>query len=183
MQGCRKRGMGGKPRAAAKLLWLCIVSTPPVHWRPPAALIPGWVGGNCKTTDWGVYTGQRGGGLNFPSLPPRPSSVKPVAEHGSRLMSSVPTMLITRLVKHSDNTKYANMLVFVLHCQMQNFFIEPPPDTQRKERQVVQYGRDAAHISWAAWVLKSLEDYMNERQHHLNEMWGLRVYMKYNHMV
>ena len=23
----------------------------------------------------------------------------------------------------------------VLHCQMQNFFIEPPPDTQRKERQ------------------------------------------------
>jgi hypothetical protein len=29
MQGCRKRGKGGKRRAAAKLL--CIVSTPPVR--------------------------------------------------------------------------------------------------------------------------------------------------------
>ena len=37
MQGCRKRGKGGKRGAAAKLL--CIVSTPPVRWRPPAALI------------------------------------------------------------------------------------------------------------------------------------------------
>ncbi len=38
-----------------------------------------------------------------------------------------------------------------------------------------QYGRDAAHISWAAWVLKSLEDYMNERQHHLNESSSARL--------
>ncbi len=36
-------------------------------------------------------------------------------------------------------------------------------------QQPVQYGRDAAHISWAAWVLRSLEDHMKERQHHLNE--------------
>ncbi len=33
--------------------------------------------------------------------------------------------------------------------------------------QPVQYGRDAAHISWAAF--RSLENYMHERQHHLNE--------------
>jgi hypothetical protein len=43
MQGCRKRGKVGKRRAAEKLL--CIVSTPPVRLRPPAALIPGgWAG-------------------------------------------------------------------------------------------------------------------------------------------
>ncbi len=35
-------------------------------------------------------------------------------------------------------------------------------------QQPVQYGRDAAHISWAAWVQTSL-DCMEERQHHLNE--------------
>ncbi len=34
---------------------------------------------------------------------------------------------------------------------------------------------DTAHISWAAWVLKSLEDYMNERQHHLNESSSARL--------
>jgi hypothetical protein len=30
-------------------------------------------------------------------------------------------------------------------------------------QQPVQYRRDAAHISWAAWVLTSLEDCMEER--------------------
>ncbi len=90
MQGCRKRGKGGKRRAAAKLL--CIVSTPPVRVWPPAALIPGWVGGNCNTTDWGLYTGQRGGGLTSSSSPPppHPSSVKPVAKCGSRLLFFTP---------------------------------------------------------------------------------------------
>jgi hypothetical protein len=42
-------------------------------------------------------------------------------------------------------------------------------------QQPVQYGRDAAHISWAASVLRSLEDYMNERQHHLNESSSARL--------
>jgi hypothetical protein len=42
-------------------------------------------------------------------------------------------------------------------------------------QQPVQYGRGAAHISWAAWVLKPLEDYMNERQHHLNESSSARL--------
>ncbi len=42
-------------------------------------------------------------------------------------------------------------------------------------QQLVQYGRDAAHISWAAWVLKSLEDYMNVRQQHLNESSSARL--------
>ncbi len=36
-------------------------------------------------------------------------------------------------------------------------------------------GRDAAHISWAAWVLRSLEDCMEERQHHLNESSSARL--------
>ncbi len=36
-------------------------------------------------------------------------------------------------------------------------------------QQPVQYGRDAAHMSWAAWVQTSLEDCMEERQYHLNE--------------
>ena len=36
-------------------------------------------------------------------------------------------------------------------------------------KQPVQYGRDAAHISWTAWVRTPLEDCMEERQHHLNE--------------
>ncbi len=31
----------------------------------------------------------------------------------------------------------------------------------------VQYGRDAAHKSRAVWAFRSLEVYMNERQHHL----------------
>ena len=39
----------------------------------------------------------------------------------------------------------------------------------------VQYGRDAAHISWATWVLRSLEDHMKERQHHLNESSSARL--------
>jgi hypothetical protein len=39
----------------------------------------------------------------------------------------------------------------------------------------VQYGRDAAHISWAVWVLTSLEDCMEERQHHLNESSSARL--------
>jgi len=42
-------------------------------------------------------------------------------------------------------------------------------------QQPVQYGRDVAHISWAAWVFRSLEDYMNERQHHLNESSSARL--------
>jgi hypothetical protein len=60
MQGCRKRGKGGKRRAAAKLL--CIVSTPPVRLRPPAALIPEWVGGNCKQTEECTQDSGGGGG-------------------------------------------------------------------------------------------------------------------------
>jgi hypothetical protein len=43
------------------------------------------------------------------------------------------------------------------------------------EQQPVQYGRDAAHISWAAWVQSSLEDCMEERQHHLNESSSARL--------
>jgi hypothetical protein len=39
----------------------------------------------------------------------------------------------------------------------------------------VQYRRDAAHISWAAWVQTSLEDCMEERQHHLNESSSARL--------
>ncbi len=31
----------------------------------------------------------------------------------------------------------------------------------------LQYGRDAAHISWAACAFRSLEVYMHERRHHL----------------
>jgi hypothetical protein len=42
-------------------------------------------------------------------------------------------------------------------------------------QQPVPYGRDAAHISWAAWVLTSLEDCMEERQHHLNESSSARL--------
>jgi hypothetical protein len=42
-------------------------------------------------------------------------------------------------------------------------------------QQPVQYGKDAAHISWAAWVLSSLEDCMEERQHHLNESSSARL--------
>jgi hypothetical protein len=32
-----------------------------------------------------------------------------------------------------------------------------------------------AHISWAAWVLRSLEVYMHERRHHLNESSSARL--------
>jgi hypothetical protein len=42
-------------------------------------------------------------------------------------------------------------------------------------QQPVQYRRDAAHISWAAWVLSSLEGCMEERQHHLNESSSARL--------
>jgi hypothetical protein len=42
-------------------------------------------------------------------------------------------------------------------------------------QQPVQYGRDAAHISWAAWVQTSLEDCLKERQHHLNESSSARL--------
>ena len=42
-------------------------------------------------------------------------------------------------------------------------------------QQPVQYGRDAAHISWAAGVQSSLEDCMEERQHHLNESSSARL--------
>jgi hypothetical protein len=42
-------------------------------------------------------------------------------------------------------------------------------------QQPVQYGIDATHISWAAWVLKSLEDYMNKRQNHLKESSSARL--------
>jgi hypothetical protein len=42
-------------------------------------------------------------------------------------------------------------------------------------QQPVQCGRDAAHISWAAWVQISLEDCMEERQHHLNESSSARL--------
>ncbi len=42
-------------------------------------------------------------------------------------------------------------------------------------QQPVQYRRDAAHISWAAWVQTSLEDCMEERQHHLNESSSARL--------
>jgi hypothetical protein len=37
------------------------------------------------------------------------------------------------------------------------------------------YGRDAALISWAAWVLISLEDCIEERKHHLNESSSARL--------
>ena len=42
-------------------------------------------------------------------------------------------------------------------------------------QQPVQYGRDAAHISWAAWMQISLEDCKEERQHHLNESSSARL--------
>jgi len=41
--------------------------------------------------------------------------------------------------------------------------------------QPVQYGRDTAHKSWAAWAFRSLEVYMNERRHHLNESSSARL--------
>jgi hypothetical protein len=42
-------------------------------------------------------------------------------------------------------------------------------------QQPVQYGRDAAHISWAVWEQIPLEDCMEERQHHLNESSSARL--------
>ncbi len=42
-------------------------------------------------------------------------------------------------------------------------------------QQPVQYGRDAANISWAAWEQIPLEDCMEERQHHLNESSSARL--------
>jgi hypothetical protein len=42
-------------------------------------------------------------------------------------------------------------------------------------QQPVQYGRDAAHISWAAWEQIPLEDCMEERQHHLTESSSARL--------
>jgi hypothetical protein len=42
-------------------------------------------------------------------------------------------------------------------------------------QQPVQYGRDVAHISWAAWEQIPLEDCMEERQHHLNESSSARL--------
>ncbi len=48
-----------------------------------------------------------GGRVDLLRHPPPPPSVKPVAKRGSRLMSSVPTMLITRLdclLEHSWDT-------------------------------------------------------------------------------
>jgi hypothetical protein len=42
-------------------------------------------------------------------------------------------------------------------------------------QQPVQYGRDAAHISWAVWEQIPLEDCMEERQHHLNESSSSRL--------
>ncbi len=39
----------------------------------------------------------------------------------------------------------------------------------------VQYGRDAAHISWAVWEQIPLEDCMEERQHHLTESSSARL--------
>jgi hypothetical protein len=105
MQGCRKRGKGGKRGAAAKLL--CIVSTPPVRWRRPAALIRGWVGGNRKNNRLrSVHRTAGREGVVLPTPPPpHLTSVKPVPKCGSWLMSSAPTMLITRLdclLKHSQ---------------------------------------------------------------------------------
>jgi hypothetical protein len=62
MQGCRKRGKGGKHGAAAKLL--CIVSTPPVRWRPagrPNPCVGGRESGNNRLRS--VHrTGGGGGG-------------------------------------------------------------------------------------------------------------------------
>ncbi len=42
-------------------------------------------------------------------------------------------------------------------------------------QQPVQYGRDAAHVRWAACAFRSLEVYMQERQHHLNESSSARL--------
>ncbi len=39
----------------------------------------------------------------------------------------------------------------------------------------VQHGRDAAHKSRAALAFRSLEVYMNERRHHLNESSSARL--------
>ncbi len=41
--------------------------------------------------------------------------------------------------------------------------------------------RDAARISWAAWVLRSLEDCMEERQHHLNDCEPCEIKVVFNH--
>ncbi len=48
-------------------------------------------------------------------------------------------------------------------------------------QQPVQYGRGAAHISWAAWVQTSLEDCMEERQRHLNESSSARLRRSQNY--
>jgi hypothetical protein len=42
-------------------------------------------------------------------------------------------------------------------------------------QQPVQYGRDAAHISWAACAFRSLEVYIHERRNHLNESSSARL--------
>ncbi len=42
-------------------------------------------------------------------------------------------------------------------------------------QQAVQYGRDAAHKSRAAWAFRSLEVYMHARRHHLNESSSARL--------
>jgi hypothetical protein len=45
--------------------------------------------------------------------------------------------LMNMPITHIEEIETTLLTLFgrVLHCQMQNFFIEPPPDTQRKERQ------------------------------------------------
>jgi hypothetical protein len=106
MQGCRKRGKGGKHRAAAKLL--CIVA---------GRLNPRVGGRELQNNRLRSVHSTAGGGsrvdLPVTHLPPCPSSVKSVAKRGSRLLSSVPTMLITRLDFQLKHTFVFSELFFV----------------------------------------------------------------------
>jgi hypothetical protein len=86
----------------------CYVLCPPllfVGGRWPLLSPGGWAGITKQQTE---ECTQDRGGVTCPP-PPRPTSVKPVTKLGSRLMRSVPTMLITRLdclLKHSKSTDF-----------------------------------------------------------------------------
>ncbi len=99
-----------------------------------------------------------------------------MAEYGQLLWSCTNFRCSDRTLRSRDR-----FLTFFLPGNSENVGARGEFDKARifwqvvRVQQPVQYGRDAAHISWAAWVFRSLEDYMHERQHHLNESSSARL--------
>jgi hypothetical protein len=104
---------------------------------------------------------------------PRPKSrmasmletVSMIAEFGQQRWSCTNFRCSDRTLRSRDRIFEFSQKIVKICAAARNLDTCVNFDRSGQYKQPVQYGRDAAHKSRAAWAIRSLEVYMSERQH------------------